>query len=148
MLRTFRPRRVLWFSSALSVALVAAAAFGWWALPTHIRAQFTAFQAGTLAFFIAVMVGFMMAVGLSYVRADDAGLRFRNGLVSRRLEWGEITGFRFRHGDPWAYVNHEDATGVHRQQLLGIQAVEGPAATEAVEYLRARHAESAPGQEP
>lgn len=141
MPRTFRPRRVLWFSSVLSVALVAAAGVGWLALPPHIRAQFSGFQAGTLVFFIAIMVAFMMAVGLSYVRVDGEGLRFRNGLVSGRLPWREITGFRYRHGDPWAYVNHRGPRGVRRRQLLGIQTVEGRAATEAVEYLRARHRE-------
>lgn len=141
MPRTFRPTRVLWLSVALSVVLVVGAAIGWVALPENVRVQFSIPQLVTLALFIAIMVAFMLAVGLSYVRVDDSGLQFRNGLVGGRLQWSEIAGFRYRSGDPWAYVNHTGPTGIRTRQLLGIQAVEGRAASEAVEYLRARLAE-------
>ncbi len=114
-----RPRRALLTASALSAVLVVATILGWVAMPVETRDQFSAPQLLTLAFFVVVMIGFMMSVGLSYVRADDTGVTFRNGLRTHRLAWSAITGFRFTEHDPWAYVL---TTGeVDQRPLLGLQ---------------------------
>ncbi len=114
-----RPRRALLMASVLSVVLVLAAALGWAAMPTDVRDLFTGPQLVTLAFFIVVMIGFMMSVGLSYVRADEAGITFRNGLRTHRLGWPEVAGFRFTENDPWAYVLTDGE--VDQRPLLGLQ---------------------------
>lgn len=115
----FRPRRSLLTASVLSVVLVAATIVGWVALPPEIQTQFTGPQLLTLGFFVLVMVGFMMSVGLSYVRADGAGLEFRNGLRTHRLLWAQVRGFRFTENDPWAYVLLDGDP--EQRPLLGIQ---------------------------
>lgn len=114
-----RPRRALLMASVLSVVLVLAAALGWVAMPTNVRDLFTGPQLLTLAFFIAVMIGFMMSVGLSYVRADETGITFRNGLRTHRLDWSAVTGLRFTENDPWAYAL--TAGEVDQRPLLGLQ---------------------------
>lgn len=115
----FRPRRSLLMASALSAVLLVATAIGWLALPPDIQVQFTGVQLATLLFFVLVMVVFMMSVGLSYVRVDTDALVLRNGVVTQRIAWAEIRGFRFTENDPWAYVL---LTGEPEQRaLLGIQ---------------------------
>lgn len=126
----------------LSVAIVGAAGVGWALLPAHIRAQFTIAQIVTLLGFLAIMVGLMLAVGLSSVTADSHGLTIHNGPFTRRLAWGDIVGFRLRHGDPWAYALTDDPTDPRRVAMLGIQATDKQRAAEAVAWLREAGAES------
>lgn len=119
MSTVFRPRRALWTAIALSAVLIVAAGLGWVLLPAEIQAQFTVPQLATLAFFVGVMVVFMMSLGLSYVRVENDQLVFRNGLRTHRLGWDQIRGFRFGENDPWAYVL---TVGEPEQRaLLGIQ---------------------------
>ena len=130
----FRPRAALVMASVLSVVLVGAAAVGWLALDPSIRAQFTALQLGTLAFFVLFMVGFMMSLGLSQVRTDAEGLTIRNGLRTHRITWPEITGLRFTEHDPWAYVLL--AGEPDRRPLMGIQRTDHARAEAMVKQLR------------
>lgn len=115
----FRPRRALWTAIALSAVLIVAASLGWVLLPAEIQTQFTVPQLATLAFFVGVMVVFMMSLGLSYVRVEDDRLVFRNGLRTHRLAWNQIRGFRFGENDPWAYVL--TVSEPEQRALLGIQ---------------------------
>jgi hypothetical protein len=114
-----RPRRALLTASVLSAVLVVAAVGGWVAMPAQTRDLFTPPQLLTLAFFVAVMIGFMMIVGLSVVRADDEGLTFRNGLRTHHLDWPQVAGFRFTENDPWAYVLTDGDPD--QRPLLGLQ---------------------------
>lgn len=116
--QTFRPRRSLTTALVLSSVLVGASILGWVTLPADIQALFTWPQILTLVFFIAVMIAIMLGIGLSYVRVEAEGLRFRNGIRSYELPWAEVHGMRFTEHDPWAYL--ELADGVQRP-LLGIQ---------------------------
>ncbi len=120
-----RPRSALITSSVLSVVLVGAALFGYWSLPGHIRVQFTPFQLATLLLFIAVMVVFMMALGLSYVRADATGMTFRNGLRTHRLAWADLDHLRFSRNDAFALAFQQPGQHPDRYLLLGIQRADG-----------------------
>lgn len=135
-----RPRATLLTAIVLSVVLGVGSVLLWWALGPDVRARVTPLQAGTLAFFVVFMIGFMLAVGLSYVRADDEGLTFRNGLLTHRLRWDEIDRLRYQEGDPWAFVYVVDGhpSGRERFQLLGIQQTDGPRAVALVKAVAAR----------
>jgi hypothetical protein len=138
---TFWPRNLLIWASGFSIVLAASCLFGWFALAPHIRERFNAFQIITLIVVAGVLIGFMMALGLSKVTADREGLRIRNGISSRRLRWAEIGDITYRHGDPWAYVvlagTQDDPV---RRQLIAIQSTDGQRARDAVQVLRAMHA--------
>lgn len=114
-----RPRRALLTASVLSAVLLVAAGAGWVAMPAATRDLFTPVQLLTLAFFVLVMLGFMMSIGLSTVRADATGLTFRNGLRTHHLDWPEVVGFRFTENDPWAYVLTDGDPD--QRPLLGLQ---------------------------
>ncbi|MFZ0530019.1 MAG: PH domain-containing protein [Propionicimonas sp.] len=114
----FRPRRALLTASALSTVLAVASVVCWLAIPAEYQALFTLPQLLTLAFFVLVMIAIMMSIGLSYLRVDDTGLTYRNGLPTRHLSWAEVRGFRFTEHDPWAYVLLADDL---QRPLLGIQ---------------------------
>lgn len=133
-LLVLRPRRALLTASILSGVLALASVLGWVAMPAETRALFTPPQLLTLAFFVLVMIGFMMTVGLSVVRANEAGLTFRNGLRTHRLEWAQVSGFRFTENDPWAYVLLDGDPD--QRPLLGIQRTDHERAEAALAALR------------
>lgn len=137
---TFRPASALRMGLSLSTSLVAAAILGWVMTPQHIRDLFTPIQVGTLILFLIVMVVMALVFGLSFVTADDHGLRFRNGIRTHDVPWSEIKAFRYRDGDPWAFVVVRSE--VEQRPLLGIQRSDRDRAEEHVAELRRRLAEA------
>jgi hypothetical protein len=141
-----RPRRlrliVIIFSPALSALMVV----GWFALPRDIRVLFTPSQLLTLLGLLGLIIFVLATAAASYVRADAAGLRIRNGLRRHDVPWSRVHKIILRAGDPWAQVLLKPADGrpfeadfdAEKRQLMGIQASDGPAAREAVEQLRQR----------
>lgn len=145
------PRRLRVFALATAVLLCALTVVFWFALPAATRALFTLSQRLTLLAVLALLVGIIVAVATSSVRADPDGLRIRNGLRTHTVAWGRVHKVIFRNGDPWAQLLLTPADGspftvdldAEKRQLMGIQAVDGPRAQAAVEELRRRHRASA-----
>lgn len=142
----FRPRRLRILAVVMSVALCGIALGGWFALPLSLRDAFTTSQRLTLIAFLAVLELIVISMAASYVRADEAGLSFRNGLRSHRVAWAQVHKILLRPGDPWAIVlllpddgsRFEVDLDAEKRQLLGIQANDGATARQAVEELRQR----------
>jgi hypothetical protein len=130
-----------------TIALCVLTAVGWFLLPAEVRALFTLSQLLTLLAVLAFLVGVMVALASSYVRADAAGLRIRNGLRVHAVPWQRVHKIILRPGDPWALLLLRPADGrpfeadleADKRQMMGIQAVDGQLATEAVNELRVRH---------
>jgi hypothetical protein len=142
-----RPRRVRMIVIIATIALCALTAVGWFLLPAEVRALFTLSQLLTLLAVLAFLVGVMVALASSYVRADAAGLRIRNGLRVHAVPWERVHKIILRPGDPWALLLLRPADGrpfeadleADKRQMMGIQAVDGQLATAAVNELRVRH---------
>lgn len=142
---TFRPRRLRVIVVIATLAMLAITAVGWIALPGEIRVLFTLSQRLTLLALLAFLVGLIGVAAASYVRADEQGLSFRNGLRSHTIAWDRVHKIILRPGDPWALVLVKPADGTFtadldadKRMLLGIQAHDGPVATAAVAELRRR----------
>jgi PH (Pleckstrin Homology) domain-containing protein len=141
-----RPRRLRLIVIIFSPALSALMAFGWFTLPREIRLLFTPSQLLTLLGILGLIIFVLATAAASYVRADAAGLRIRNGLRRHDVPWSRVHKIILRAGDPWAQVLLKPADGrpfeadfdAEKRQLMGIQASDGPAAREAVEQLRQR----------
>lgn len=133
-----RPKVVLWNAAAWSVVLPGIMTLLWFRLPLEIRLLFTPFQVAEIAFIFLFMLGIIWVVGLSYVRADAAGVVFRNGLRTHRLAWSEVEEVRMTDHDPWAYVHVP--TEVGRLPLLGIMRTDGARAVRLYHEVRALHA--------
>lgn len=138
--RVFRSMPVLRTSISLSVLLVAASLLGWYMLEASVRALFTWPQTATLLFFVAFMIGLMLAIGLSVIVATADGLKVRNVLSTHHYTWDEVEGVGIGSGDAWAYLTlapserHPDG---ETAMLLAIQRAEGAeAATARVQELR------------
>ncbi len=132
-----RPRLVLVNAALWTVLLTGGSLLGWFALPPHVRALFTIPQIATLLFIEGFIVCFLWAVGLSYVRADAAGLRFRNGLRSHTRTWDDVAHVRYLTGDPWAFLElHEP---IEKLPLMGIMRTDGERADGLIADLRALH---------
>ena len=120
---------------------------GWFSLPRDVRQLFTVSQLLTLLGVLALLVGVIVAVAASSVRADETGLQIRNGLHSYQVPWSRVHKIIFRSGDPWALLLLIPADGsefsvdldAEKRLLMGIQAVDGDRARQAVEELRRRH---------
>ncbi len=137
---TYRPRASLRMGVSLSSSLVLASVLGWVMTPARVRDLFTPVQVGTLLFFLAIMVALALGIGLSYVRADEQGLRFRNGIKTHQVPWSEIKAIRYREGDPWPFVLVRSA--VEQRPLLGIQRSDRDYAERCVDDLRQRLAKA------
>jgi hypothetical protein len=141
------PRRLRILVLVATVALCSLAALWWVALPSTIRELFTMSQRLTLLGVLALLVGLIVGVAASSVRADETGLQIRNGLRTHRVPWGRVHKIILRRGDPWAQLLLTPADGsefeidldAEKHSLMGIQAVDGERAQQAVEELRRRH---------
>lgn len=143
----FRPRRLRVLGVVMSLVLVVSVLVGWYALPQGLRNEFSLSQILTLLALVAFLELAMLAMASSYVRADAAGLRFRNGLRRHAVSWDRVHKIMLRPGDPWAIVLLTPADGsafevdldAEKRQLMGIQANDGELAQQAVQALRRRH---------
>jgi hypothetical protein len=130
-----------------SLALCILGAIGWLVLPAEIRTLFPLTHRLALLGILAFAIAVMAVLASSYVRANGSGLRIRNGLRVHLVPWERVHKIILRPGDPWAQLLLKPADGhpfeadldADRRQLMGIQAVDGPLATAAVNELRVRH---------
>jgi hypothetical protein len=142
-----RPLLLRIFAFFSTAALCLLTAVWWFALPSEVRELFTVFQLLTLLGVIALLVGVIVGVATSTVRADETGLQIRNGLRTHQVPWGRVHKIIFRTGDPWAQLLLRPADGTEfevdldaeKLSLMAIQAVDGDRARQAVEELRRRH---------
>jgi hypothetical protein len=142
-----RPRRVRMIAIIASVALCILFAIGWLLLPADIRALFPITHRLALLLILAFPIVIMAILAGSYVRADESGLRIRNALRTHSVPWERVHKIILRPGDPWAQLllkpaddrTFEADLDAEKRQLMGIQAVDGPLATAAVNELRVRH---------
>ena len=130
-----------------TLAICILAAIGWLLLPADIRVLFPLTHRVALIIIWAFLIAIMVALASSYVRADAEGLQIRNVFRVHQVPWNRIHKIILRPGDPWAQVLLKPADGqpfqadldIDKRSLMGIQAVDGPRATAAVNELRVRH---------
>ena len=142
-----RPRRVRTIVIISTLAICIVAVIGWLLLPAEIRALFPLTHRLALLAIWALLIAIMVALASSYVRADAQGLKIRNVLRVHHVPWGRVHKIILRPGDPWAQLLLKPVDGqpfeadldADRRSLMGIQAVDGPRATAAVNELRVRH---------
>lgn len=127
---------VLATAAVLSIVLFSFAMYGWSAIGKDIRDRITWAQAGTLLFFLIVMVAMMLSLGYSRLWAEGDTVTVRNGPVVRRYTVDRIAGLRLRPGDAWAYLLIKHEGGVRRRAVLAIQSLEREKAQRKVRELR------------
>ncbi len=102
-------------------------------LPSDI--VFTPSELGTLALLIIAVFAGLYGVARSYVEVNETGLEILNGYRRHHLDWSEIKGIAMNTGAPWPTVVTKDD---ERVILFAIQGTDGPAAREALSYIRSR----------
>lgn len=117
-----------------TIVLGGGALFGWFMLPPDIRTMFTALQAGTLAFFVAVMLAIVWVIALGYVKAGPQGLRFRNLLTTHEVAWSQVASVRFAPADHWVFIELADTSD---RPVLGIMRSDGQLAQQQFDGLSA-----------
>ena len=120
----------------LSIVLLSFSLYGWWAIGPEIRNQVTWPQAGTLLFFVLLMIGIMLSVGYSRLWADGDEVVIRNGPLLRRYKVDQLAGVRLRPGDAWASLLIKSDGDLKHKATLAIQSLEGDQAQRKVKELR------------
>ena len=131
---TFRPLGVRLVIYVLGALLLALSLTLWFALPAHIRAEFSILERLTV---IALGVCFYAAgyaLARSRLVARSDGVRVVNGYRARRYDWNEILAVTLRPGSPWAVLDLSDGTSV---PAMGIQGSDGGRAAVQVRQFRA-----------
>ncbi|MGH3444125.1 MAG: PH domain-containing protein, partial [Nocardioidaceae bacterium] len=119
---TFRPLGVRMVAYVVGAMLLLLCLVLWFALPPHIRAEFSLPERlmviGLGVCFYAA--GYALARSRLVARAD--GVRVVNGYRVRRYEWNQILAVSLRPGNPWAVLDLSDGTSV---PAMGIQGSDG-----------------------
>jgi hypothetical protein len=132
--RSYRPLGARLAAAGVAAVLVLAVAFMWLAMPADVRAQFTAFQRGTLLVLLGGILVALYGVLRTVVRADARGLRVVNVFRERRLEWAEVLGVSLPRGHAWAVLDLADGTSL---SAMALQGSDGARAVQAVRDLAA-----------
>lgn len=128
--RPIGPRMVAYGVSAILIVLTVVIGL---ALPDVIT--FSAVEVFTLAAILGAVLFGLHGVARSYVEATDSGLDVLNGYRKHHVEWSDMKGIAMNAGAPWPTLVTKDD---ERVILFAIQGTDGPAAKEALAYIRGR----------
>jgi hypothetical protein len=131
--RTWRPLGPRVVGVAVTVALIAVVAAGWFGLDEADRARFTWFQRGTLVFFGLLYLALMFALIRSRAVAYADRLVVVNGFRRHEFEWPQIVAARLPPGAPWVTLDLADG---ETASVMGIQGSDGTRARTALRELR------------
>jgi hypothetical protein len=132
--RTWRPLGPRVVGVAVTLALVAVVAAGWFGFDESDRAKFTWFQRGTLIFFGLLYLALMFALVRSRAVAYADRLVVVNGYVRHEFEWPQIVAARLPPGAPWVTLDLADG---ETASVMGIQGSDGARARAALRELKA-----------
>jgi len=128
--RPVGPRMVAYGASGVLIVLTVVIGA---ALPDVIT--FTIAEVFTLALVLGAALIGLHGVARSYVEATDEGLNILNGYRKRHVDWADMKGIAMNAGAPWPTLVLKDD---ERVILFAIQGTDGPAAKEALTYIRSR----------
>jgi hypothetical protein len=131
---TWRPLGPRVVGVAVTLALVAVVAAGWFGFAPEDRARFTWFQRGTLIFFGLLYLSLMFALIRSRAVAHADRLVVVNGYRRHEYAWPQIVAARLPPGAPWVTLDLADG---ETASVMGIQGSDGARARIALRELRA-----------
>lgn len=106
----------------------------WFALPPHIRGEFSLLERVIVVAFGLALAA--IAAGLARCRlvAREEGVTIVNGYRKRSFHWNQLVAISLRPGGPWAVIDLSDGTTV---SAMAIQSSDGPRAMAQVRAVRA-----------
>ncbi len=131
--RTWRPLGPRIVGVAVTLALVAVVAVGWFSFDAETRAKFTLFQRGTLVFFGLIYLTLMLALIRSRAVAYADRLVVVNGYRRHEYAWPQIIAARLPPGAPWVTLDLADG---ETASVMGIQGSDGNRARVALRELK------------
>lgn len=131
--RTFRPLGVRIAVVVFGGMLLAVCLVAWFALPPHIRAEFSWLERATVIVFGVALA--TVAAGLARCRLDarEDGVTIVNGYRKRAFHWNQLVAISLRPGGPWAVIDLSDGTTV---SAMAIQSSDGSRALTQVRAVR------------
>lgn len=141
---TWRPLGVRVVGGVSGLALVVVVFAAWFGFSPKVRAEFTAYEIGTLIFLGLLALAVWFALMRCRVSASEEGVVVVNGYRRREFEWAQIVSVSLRRGAPWATIDLSDGTTI---SAMGIQNADGQRGILAARQLKALAASrSAPDQ--
>lgn len=131
---TWRPLGARVVGIALAVCTLAAGIAAGISIGADIRARYTPFQVGTLAFAVIGYGAVLYSLLRSRVTATREGLVVVNGYRRHDLVWAQVVEVRLMRGAPWATLDLSDGSSL---SVMAIQGSDGDRARLASRQLRA-----------
>ncbi|HET7385968.1 MAG TPA: PH domain-containing protein [Nocardioidaceae bacterium] len=130
---TFRPLGVRMVAYSVGTMLLLLCLVLWFALPPHIRAEFSLLERAMVIGLGVCFYAAGYALARSRLVARTDGVRVVNGYRVRRYEWNQILAVSLQPGSPWAVLDLSDGTSV---PAMGIQGSDGGRASAQVRQFR------------
>ncbi len=123
--RPFRPTAARWVAGVLAVVVLVFMATLALVLPAVAGQDVGTGDRVGIAGFGVLVAWFLSRQAGVRADPDEAGLRVRNLLLTRHVQWAEIVSVRFGQGRPWVQLDLADGDTL---SVMGVQAADGPRA--------------------
>ncbi|MFC6713971.1 PH domain-containing protein [Branchiibius cervicis] len=130
----FLPRRARIVSSIAALGIVLVFAIVGINVPQGGSAGWTGFDSVMLIAVGVAIAAFLLRYAMVGAWPDEQGLRVRNLLITRRLDWAQIVAVQYGGGQPWAVL---DLADTEQLAVMAIQRSDGPVAMREAQRLAA-----------
>lgn len=130
----FLPRRARIVSSIAALGVVVVFTIVAINVPRGGSAGWTGFDSVMLVVVAVAIAAFLLRYARVGAWPDEQGLRVRNLLVTRRLDWAQIVAVQYGGGQPWAVL---DLADTEQLAVMAIQRSDGPVAMREAQRLAA-----------
>lgn len=130
----FLPRRARIVSSIAALGIVLVFVLVAIRVPQGGSAGWSGFDSAMLIAVGVAIAAFLLRYAMVGAWPDEKGLRVRNLLISRQLEWAQIVAVQYGGGQPWAVL---DLADTEQLAVMAIQRSDGPVAMREAQRLAA-----------
>lgn len=130
----FLPRRARIVASIAALGIVLVFGIIAFNVPRGGSAGWTGFDSIMLVALAVAIAAFLLRYAMVGAWPDEQGLRVRNLLITRRLDWAQIVSVQYGGGQPWAVL---DLTDTEQLAVMAIQRSDGPVAMREAQRLAA-----------
>lgn len=130
----FLPRRSRIVASTAALGTVVVFTIVAFTVPRGGSAGWSGFDSAMLIVFGVAVAAFLLRYAMVGAWPDERGLRVRNLLTTRRLDWAQIVAVQYGGGQPWAVL---DLADTEQLAVMAIQRSDGPVAMREAQRLAA-----------
>lgn len=128
----FLPRRSRIVASTAALGSVVVFTIVAITVPRGGSAGWSGFDGAMLVAVGVAVAAFLLRYAAVGAWPDEEGLKVRNLLITRRVEWAQVVSVQYGGGQPWAVLDLNDT---EQLAVMAIQRSDGPAAMREAQRL-------------